>query len=99
MEAEKKETLQVKKEIRIGIQMTQVEDLGTDNPDLMITIKNNGPAREIEYFITDQQSRPDWTSKLYSGDEVTIRLGDYKKGTFLALTNRDFQEANVLLKW
>ena len=51
MEAEKKETLQGSREIRIGVYMTQMVDLGTEDPNLMITIYNSGPAREIEYYI------------------------------------------------
>ncbi len=79
--------------------MIQMVDLGTDSPDLMITIKNNGPARQIEYYITDQQSHPANTQKLYNGDEITIRLGDYGKGKFLGLNNKDHENANVSVKW
>jgi hypothetical protein len=99
MESEKKEVVQGKKDIWIGMGMQSVQDLGTDNPDLMITMSNNGPARQIEYYITDQKSYPSFTGVLREGTVITFRLGDCGKGKFLVLTNKDGQEANVSLKW
>jgi hypothetical protein len=99
MESEKKDTAQKTKEIRIGFGMTYMQDLGTNNQDLRIRIMNSGPAREIEYYITDQMSQPTRIRKLQNGGEATMRLGDLGKGQFLMLTNKDVEDAYVLLNW
>ncbi|MEO8517339.1 MAG: hypothetical protein ABI426_11365 [Flavobacterium sp.] len=94
MESANNELLQTDKVISIRSGMIVSEDLGTDNPDLKITITNKGPAREIEFFI-----KGDRRLRLQKGDTVTFRLGDYGKERYLSITNNNYENANVSLKW
>ena len=99
MESEKTQLGKTQKEITIRSSMVQMEDLGTSSPDLEIKLTNNGPAREIEYGISENGRRPDWMPKLQKGDSIAFKLGEMGKGKFLILVNNEFDNAKVKASW
>ena len=99
MESERELLGKKQKDITIGTNRIQMEDLGTDNPELEIELKNNGPAREIEYCISENGRSRDWMPKLQSGSTVRFRLGEMGKGKLLVLVNNDSQAARISVSW
>lgn len=98
METEKNQLGKGQKEFTMGAGMNRMEDLGTDSPDLKITIMNNGPARKIEFGITDG-GRPGRMQELFNGDSITFRLRDYGRGNYLVIANNGHENAKVSFSW
>ncbi|WP_300568979.1 hypothetical protein [Flavobacterium sp.] len=99
METEKKESEKVQKNFTIGVQMNHMEDLGTDDPKLEITIANNGPSRKIEFCITDGRGGQGTMQQLFNGDTREFLLGQNGKGNFLMIVNKEYENAKVAVRF
>lgn len=98
MESESKQTVGTnKKTVNVYPGNSANVDLETDNPDLEITLLNNGPANEIEFYVTDNRSQPQKVGRLH--DRSTFKLHQFGNGRILILKNSDGQPAKVDVSW